>query len=146
MVLTRSQSNKDPCPGVEPSLEAKQPEESLQDLLSRVRISSEPLRDIDDFRPGTIYSSSIVKTGKRTTVPFGFGYEVDEDSGRIVYEAQGSGRRYDASRGQTSPQMCFNCIDRQDMTSDEKYHWRVNCPRSYGNDDPLLVKIVKMST
>ena len=133
MVLTRNQSNNDPNPGAEPSLEANRSDVSLEGLLSGLSISSEPLQDIDDFRPGTIYSSSIVKTGNGTTVPIGFGYEVDEDSGRVLYEAQGSGRRYDASKGQRSPQMCFNCIDREDMTIDEKYHWRVNCPRSCGN-------------
>lgn len=107
------------------------PEVNLEDLFRRLRVSSEPLHNIDEFRTRTLYSSSIVTTENGDKVGIGFGYKA-ESSGRRFYKAQGSGKWYDMSNG--SPQKCFNCIDREDMSNDEKYHWRVDCRLSRGNN------------
>ncbi len=104
-------------------------ENALAELFGDMCIQSEPLRTLDEFKGGVLYRSSLMPNPNGTGV-VGVGYGYDHRSVKPAYFLLASGNRHDMSG--RAPMMCFNC-ENKDVSDDEKYHWRIQCPYAIGN-------------
>jgi hypothetical protein len=102
---------------------------TMAELFGDMCIQSEPLRTLDEFKGGVLYRSSLMPNPNGTGV-VGVGYGYDRGSVKPAYYLSASGNWHDMSG--RAPMMCFNC-ENKDVSDDEKYHWRIQCPYAIGN-------------
>jgi hypothetical protein len=113
---------------------APENENTMAELFGDMCIQSKPLQTLDEFKGGVLYRSSLMPNPNGTGV-VGVGYGYDRRSVKPAYYLSAKGNRHDMSG--RAPMMCFNC-ENKDVSDDEKYHWRIQCPYAIGNPTIML--------